>query len=160
MTPQELQEEKIKQLESQFAQVINRRVIERRINIVDYISSEQFSKLKDLLKKVFVQKAAHTFSISNGDYLELFYALFGKIEYENLSINIYQLGTMCKMINTSCIFDEMVIDEEDITELLMLRVEMDVFDKLFSSEVSLIEKAARREIKSNEEINRQTPKSN
>jgi hypothetical protein len=160
MTPQEQQEQKTKQLESQFAQVINRIVIERKIKLVDYISEEQFYNLKDLLKTAFAQKAAHDFSVSNGDYLELFYALFGKTAYENISINIYQLGIMCKMINTSCIFDQIVIDEEDIIELLNLRVEMDVFDKLFSSEVSDIGKAARLEIKSNEEANRKTPQSN
>lgn len=155
-TPQQQQERKIQE-ESQYAQIINRRVIQRRIKFVDYVSEETFRKsLLKYMECIFVQKSAQDFKISNGDYLELFYTILNKdYDYKHLSINVYQLGIICQMVNTPCIGADLDIDE--IEKILIFRTEMDVLDKLFQNEIKEIENATIREVKSNEKTSRQTP---
>jgi hypothetical protein len=157
------QERMQKEEDKKYAKIINRRLLETRVKLSDYISDEQFESLKIHLRIVFKERTGIEYQVSNADYAELFSILYLNIGqspdgyyFQELEINIYQLSTICKMLSTGV--NRQLMDDESIYDMLLFKVEMNTLDILFESEIAKIEDATMNELKSDLELARKNGK--
>lgn len=157
------QERMQKEADKKYAKIINRRLLETRVKLSDYISEEQFEILKIYLRVTFKWRTGIEYQVSNADYAELFSILYlnrgqytDEYYFQSIEINIYQLSTICKMLSTGA--THQLMDDESIYDMLLFKVEMNVLDILFESEIAKIEDATMNELKSDLELARKNGK--
>lgn len=150
---QTAQQKKQREVDNQLAHVINRRLIEKEVKLSDYITEDTLDKLKKFLLHPFAKITAIQYQIGNSDYLDLFNKIYSKVSYQELSINVYELGTICKMLSTGADVD--INTEEDVFEFLMFKVETEPLNILFEKQLAEIENYAEREVLSNLKVAKQ-----
>lgn len=141
------QERLQQQRDQELTKIVNRRLLTKRINIKDYISEDNFNTLRGFLLHSFSTKTAVQYNITNADYAELFNVIYYGLPYSEISVNIYQLGMICKMLATG--IDEKLNDIDEVYNLLLFKVETEPLNILFEKEQELIADASYTELKSN-----------
>lgn len=136
----EQQQQKFNQEATQIQQ---RRVSENKVDILDLISEEQFTELKEIIQNQFGVQASKIYNMPNQAFLDLYVWLYEKKE---TTLSLTQLGVVSDMLFGNLPLNN-VEKEMTIKEFLEFKISMEELPKKFHATMLQIKSDTEREVK-------------